>query len=522
MKHDLLRSPRPWRLLALLCALLLAATPLLPMLLSIFDFRDGWQLGDPRLRQLFLRTLWMSAASAVVAVALGLPLALLAQRTRVLGAPLLLLLMPLPLFLPPLLIAQAWNGLTGMDGQMASWLTLGLCYAPLPALLAARALSRQQASAHEAALLCGGPGLALREMLRVCVPAAAFGGGLAFLFASTDFAVPDYFASIGDKFAVYPAEIFNRWRDQDYLAGARAAGPLVLLGAGVLYGSLVLRDRWSAPLAGSGRNPAALPLGRAAAPLAILAWSLTALLLLLPVGRILYETGMAGAAAEGSWVSRSGAAFGDALARGREDLGRSLRTGVLAGGVALLLAPFLADALARARGRRARLMQLALALPLLAPAVGTGLGAISVSNRALFGDLYQSTALVVMVMAGRFLPIAVFLLAERFQRVPRNQWAAAELAGLSYPLRVWRVLIGPHRAAWWLAGGLVVVFVVRELDLAILLPDANSSAAVRYFNALHFARDNFVAAFGLLMALILFLPMMLYVAWTSLRSPRQP
>ena len=62
-----------------------------------------------------------------------------------------------------------------------------------------------------------------------------------------------------------------------------------------------------------------------------------------------------------------------------------------------------------------------------------------------------------------------------------------------------------------------MVFAVRELDLAILLPGANQSAAVRYFNALHFARDGFVAAFGLLIAILLFLPAMLYAAWTSLR-----
>ena len=67
-------------------------------------------------------------------------------------------------------------------------------------------------------------------------------------------------------------------------------------------------------------------------------------------------------------------------------------------------------------------------------------------------------------------------------------------------------------------GRLVVVLAVRELDLAILLPGANQSAAVRYFNALHFARDGFVAALGLLIAALLFLPVMLHAAWSSLRK----
>ena len=62
--------------------------------------------------------------------------------------------------------------------------------------------------------------------------------------------------------------------------------------------------------------------------------------------------------------------------------------------------------------------------------------------------------------------------------------------------------------------GLVAVFSFRELDLAVLLPAANASAAVRYYNALHFARDSFVAALGILMAFLLFLPVALFQAST--------
>ena len=41
--------------------------------------------------------------------------------------------------------------------------------------------------------------------------------------------------------------------------------------------------------------------------------------------------------------------------------------------------------------------------------------------------------------------------------------------------------MGTQRGAWLLAAGLVAVFAMRELDLAILLPAANASAAVRYY-----------------------------------------
>jgi ABC-type Fe3+ transport system permease subunit len=69
-----------------------------------------------------------------------------------------------------------------------------------------------------------------------------------------------------------------------------------------------------------------------------------------------------------------------------------------------------------------------------------------------------------------------------------------------------------------LSAALVAVFSIRELDLAVLIPAANPSAAVRYYNALHFARDGFVAAFGLMIALVLFLPVALHSLWNGLNQ----
>jgi iron(III) transport system permease protein len=291
----------------------------------------------------------------------------------------------------------------------------------------------------------------------------------------------------------------------------------VLLCGMVLYAGLAARDRWAVEQPSRGRSPQPLDWGRAAGPVSLFAWLLLGMVLLAPFGRIVFELGLAGPEAPGSWGSRAGESVQAAIERGREDIGRSLRHGVLAGLVALFLAPFLAHGLNRLRGWRGRVLTTLMALPLLAPGVGYGMGAIAFANRPGWGEFYQGTSLVVLVYAGRFLPIAVFLLAERFRSVPRSREDSATIAGLSFPRRLWHAYVAPQLAACWLAAGLVVVFAVRELDLAILLPGANQSAAVRYFNALHFARDGFVAAFGLLIAIILFLPVMLYAAWKSFR-----
>lgn len=511
------RGSRFWQALAACLFIAMVAGPLAPLLGALFDSRSLDTLEEKRVLLVLWRSTWMALLSASLAVVIGLPLGMLASRTRALGGEVVMMLAPLPLLLPPLLIAQGWNGLTGWDGLWASVFVLGCCYAPFPVLLTARALAQETASAHESALQLGSRRLALREMVRLTRPANALGFTLAFLFSINDFAVPDYMAALnGNPFGVFPGHVFNHFRDQDYWAGARAALPLLGLGALSLWVGLWIRDRFGAELAAPTRPAPRMSLGKANLPTSLLIWGLLALILLLPLARIIFEMGSAGPAATGTWASRAEESFEAAISLGRKDLGRSLKHGVLAGLIALLLAPPLAHALVRSRGMALRGATVLLALPLLVPAVGYGMGAIAFANQPGWRSFYQGSGLVVISFAGRFLAIAVFVLAERFRSVPRSRDEAAVLAGISYGRRLQNVYLGPLRASWLLAASLVVVFAVRELDLAILLPGANQSAANRYFNALHFARDGFVAAFGLLIAFVLFLPALLYAVFTSL------
>lgn len=521
------RSPWPWRFLALGALLLAAFWPLAPLLQTLLSPQEWASIFEPRLAGLFAQTLWMSALSGLIALLVGWPTAVLASRLHLPGFGWLHFLLPLPLLLPPLLLAQAWHGLTGMDGPWASVWSLGLAYAPLSALFVARALRHQQASAHESTLLVAGPRFALNEMFRVSAPAAILGATLAAVFASTDFAVPDYFSSLGDKFSVYPAEVFNHWRSYQgdpatLKQGAAVAAPLVAVSALALYAAFVLRDRAGALESNSSRIAKPMRCGSLCIPLSVALLSFSVLLFFLPLGRILYETGATGPESQGSWASHATAAFSDAVQRGRSDLGHSLALGALAGAFALLVAPFLAHFWLQLGGhhqpwrkRAARLFGTLLALPLLAPAVGTGLGAILAFNRPGWEPFYDSLLMPGLVLGGRYLPIAVFLLAERMSRIPQARIESARLTGMPYLFRLLYVRLATCRDAWLLGAGLVAVFAIRELDLAVLLPAANASAAVRYYNALHFARDHFVAAFGLLITLLLFLPVAIHALFSK-------
>ncbi|MDA0666299.1 MAG: hypothetical protein O3A95_01820 [Planctomycetota bacterium] len=510
------RSPRPWWALALLASLIAAWIPLAPILAPLVRIDRLAQMLDSRTAMLLWRSIWMSSGAGLVAIFLGWPYAIMACRLRFPGAGLFKLLMPLPLLLPPLMVAQAWFGLTGMTGAWASIFTFGVCYAPLPALLASRSLAYQSAAAHESALLIG-PGFAIGEMLRISFLPAMIGACFAFLFAASDFAVPDYFATVGDLFHVYAAEIFGNSRNYDYAAGATSSLPLVLLGFLVLLGTANLQRRQMNFETSHGRSATGLNLRTGQFFSSGLCLALIVVLLLAPLGRIIYETGMQGPLSERSWSEVSSAAFHDAVTRGRDDVLRTLSYSGLAGLMCLVLAPLWAHMLLKSRSIRRFALMIGVTLPLLVPSVALGFGSILMFNQPWLENFYNSIWLPALLVAGRFLPIAVWIMVERMGRIPEAQEDAAALAGCGYLTRLFRYRLGPVRSAWWLAAGLVVAFGVRELDFAILLPAANQSAAVRYYNALHFSRDNFVAAYGLVLAILLFLPVMLFAWWRNLR-----
>ncbi|MDP7062072.1 MAG: ABC transporter permease subunit [Planctomycetota bacterium] len=512
------RSARPWWGLAILVTLLAAWIPLLPLLEPLVRFDRLSTMLDTRTSGLLWRSVWISTLSALLAIAIGWPYALLSTRWKFPGAGLFRLLMPLPLLMPPLMMAQAWFGLTGMTGIGATIFTFGLCYAPLPALLVARSLGKQAAASFESALLVS-PKLGWMSMLRISLLPALIGGGFAFLFAAGDFAVPDYFATVGNLFHVYAAEVFGHSRNADFTAGATASLPLVLLGLLVLLGNARLLKSQLGFESGVGRH-AQPTSARGAAKLWIplLLLALIVVLLIAPLAQIYFETGKQGPLSERGWSEVSRTAFQEGITRGRSSLVRTMQYAGLAGLLCLLLAPLWAHLILHCRNRWRSALLVLLCLPLLVPSVALGFGSILMFNQPWLDSFYSSLFLPALLIAGRFLPISVFILLDIMSRVPDAQEETAELAGCSYLQRLFRYRLGGHVSALWLAAGLVIAFGARELDFAILLPAANSSAAVRYYNALHFARDNFVAAYGIILVALLFLPVMLHAWWHSLRK----
>ena len=463
---------------------------------------------------LLLRTAQLGFGAAAIALVLGVPSGWLLARTDVPGAALLRPLLVVPLLLPPLVLAMACVGLTEWRGGVATALIMGVGTYPLVALYTARAAERIDGRRADAALLAGGLQAVVRIEWPLVRPVALASAGFAFVFAVNDFAVVDYVSSLGPKYPVYADDIFASWRSgNDTSKAVAAAWPLVLMTLLVMVPALVALRR--SPLfsyEGDFRAPTRLALGAWRLPAGLLLVALVGATSLGPLVRLAWE---AGGGARGFGFATMAASFGKALDNGRDNLQASLLYGF---GAALLCLPVgLVLGHALARSRRLLILGTALVvLPLCVPPILYGIGNLALWNRAETAALYDSGWMAVLLEAGRYAPLAILGAAAATAATDRRLEESARLAGAG-PARTLARIVAPNLAAPLFGAGTVVfVFCVRELDAAILVPAANGTALFRLYNAVHFGRDEMVAALALWICFFVLLPGIL---WTAFARP---
>jgi iron(III) transport system permease protein len=464
----------------------------------------------PRTLPLLGRTALLGGGAAAVAVLLGVPFGFLTARTDVFGATGLL-----PLLIPPLILAVAQAALLpDLRGAPATILVLGASTFPIVALFTARAFERIDARREESALLAGGLRAVLAVELPLVLPSVLCAAFFAFVFVVNDFAVPDYVSSVGVKYNVYADEIFASWQtDRQAGRAVAAALPLVVLTLAALVPPI--RFRRSGVLAtidADWKRPARLRLGAWRWPALAFVLAVVAATAVAPITRLVWE---AGGGTRGWSGETLGASFAKAFDVGRMNLRQSLVDASLA---ALLCAPValvLGHALGRARKGRA--LELAAVLPIAVPAILFGIGAIVVWNRDWTARFYESDAMVVTLMVGRFAVFPVLIVAGAVAMLDRRLEEAAAMAG-ARPARRLVSIVAPSIAGSLLGGAaLVFVLCLRELDAAILVPAANGTILFRIYNAVHFGRDDFVAALALLAIFFVVLP---GLAWSLFARKR--
>ncbi|MFT4649275.1 MAG: iron(III) transport system permease protein [Glaciecola sp.] len=499
---------RPTLALAMTALVLFGLLPLAVMAWRITgDMSALSRLLDERTISLIGRTVLLGSGVAALALLVGIPFGYLVARTDLPGRTLWAPLAWVPLLLPPLVMAMSWTVLAPMRGaSMTIWI-LGLGHFPLVATFVAKAARRIDRRQVEAARLVGGWSAQWRMEWPLIAPAAVLGATLAFVFAINDFAVPDYVSSVGAKFNVYADEVFATWQvDQKDAEAVSTALPLIALTLAALSLALFMRRRGSlASLAGGFERPPVLRLGRAKLPALLFAVGLITASVFMPVGQLLNEAGTG----ESGWsLGHTAGAFSMALERCRDNLRASILFAAAAATAALPVAFALAHAAARMR--HGKWILAACMLPFAAPAILFGIGQITVWNHPETQDFYTGDGLVIGMLLGRYLAFPALVLTSAIENLSPRLEEAAAMVGTSPFTRLFRIVAPPLLPALAGAWTLVFVFSMRELDAAILVPGANKSVMFRLYNAVHFYRQDYVAALALVTLFVIMIPGLLW------------
>ena len=417
-----------------------------------------------------LRTAGLTAAVAVTAVAVGVPLAWLVTRTDLPGRRAWATLTALPLVIPSyigayLLVsvlgpAGLARDLLGVDrlpaiyGFFGAWLALSLFTYPLVLLSVRAALARLDPQIEDAARTMG---RSRRQTFTSVIlpqlwPAITAGALLVALYVISDFGAVSIM-----KFNSFTREIYVESQTSFDRTGAAAlAFLLVVLVLGLLAAYAWIRGslRYHRAGPGSARPARIVPLGRWK-PLAVALCALVTLVaLVLPVGVLVY------------WATKG---IGELDA---SSLATNAGNSLLAAGGAALLAAVLAVAVAvlsvRFPSPLSRLVERFGYAGYALPGIVVALALVFFGTRVAL-PLYQTLAMLIFALTIHYLPLAVGSIRSSLLQVSPRVEEAARGMGRT-PVQVFRTITTPLVAGGIAAGtALVFLHALKELPATLLL-----------------------------------------------------
>lgn len=389
-------------------------------------------------------TLGQAAASTVLTLLVGMPVAWLLARVRMRGMWLLRVLVTVPFVLPTVVVGVAFRMLWG-DGHLLAWTGLdGTVWAIIVAhaffnvAVVARTVggvwSRMDPRPEQAARALGaGPlRVAATVTLPGLAPAIASAAAVVFLFCATSFGVVLVLG--GTRYRTLETEIYLQTTQVFDLRMAAALSILQMLAVvAALAVAAVARRRTSGSAAPIAATAVARPArGWRRVPVAA-TLAVVAVLLVVPPAMLAVRS----LRSDGVWSLHAYRLLDTEVAgvRPLDAVSTSLRTAVDAALLALALGLLASVALARARGKGAELADGFMMLPLGVSAVTVGFGLL-ITMGALPGDLRRSPLLVAIAQAMIAVPLVVRTLLPALQTIDDRLRQAAGVLGAAPP-RVW-------------------------------------------------------------------------------------
>ncbi len=481
-------------------------------------FRWIGVLREPDRLRALASTLEIALGTTVLAVGIGVPLALALVRLALPGARAWSGLLSLPAAVPPYLWGIAWidlaNPRTGLLNQAAAaigatrpvldiyglggivWV-LGLSFYPLVMLPVAAALERMDASLEESARLAGAsPARAMAQItLPLIAPSIASSAVLVLLLAASAYGVPYLIGTGGTTHVtVLTTAIVNLINvgDPASLADAMALALcllLVSLAAGGI-GSLAARgERRRAVVTGKGQRPRPVRLGSLARAVVVCAVVVVATVaIVLPAGTLLTVSMIRSWGAGLGPANWSGINYARVLMTNHETLpaiARSAWLGVVAASLATACGAVLAYARRRRPGVATKLLEWLANAPYAVPGTVLAMGLLLAFSRevrlvvldrlTLVLDLFAGSAALLVAYVVKYLSFGVRTSASALAQLDSSLEEAARVSGAGQAraaLDVVMPLLAPALGATWL---LVFLPVLSEITMSVLLVGPGTS-----------------------------------------------
>ena len=485
-----------------------------------------------------LNTLYLALITALVVTPCGVLLAWLVARTDFRWKGAVSTLIPVPIFISPLLGSLAWialaspdaglinawigRGLLGIEGNLlniysfpAIVFVMSLFYIPLAYLLTVGNLMRLDGALEEAARMtgCGPLGVWFRVTLPLLWPTIISAFLIVFILSSEQFAVPALLG-IQSHFTTIPVILY-----EGYEAGGMAPGEVAALATQLLAVTMVGVFLYRRTVRMARKYVVVTGKATPSRPVSLGAWQWLAL-----AGIVFYFACSVVlpciALVLGSFQKFLTSHF--SIANWTLDNYRSLlepyyvrviwNTLTLAAGGALLtvILGFVIGYLAtRFKGPEVVGADYVSSLPIALPGIAMAVGLLW-TYALLPLPVYGTAAILVIAFIARFIGYAARLAATSFQQIDPSLEEAGRMVGMTRIGVVRRVafgLVGPSMISAWT---LVFAFIVVEVSTAILLyTPKTATMAVAIFNSMQ--STGTVLGFTLAVVQLVFISVALFV-----------
>ena len=463
---------------------------------------------DPLAYGSFLNTLVFAASTTLFAMAIGLPIAWLAERTTIGGKPIIYGIMTMGLLIPGIFVAMGWTFIAHPRiGFLNLWLVSlfgleegpinigtpfgmgfvqGLNLAPLAFIFTVQMFRAMNPLLEEAARISGlGFAATLRRVtLPLATPGILAAGIYVFTIAIATFDIPAVLG-LGNRVYLFSTYMFIQTFPQEYVPryGITGAIGTAMIGVALLltfwYGRVLSRGNRYQVITGKGYRPKPIDLGR----WALASWALIAFYALmakvLPIMMIAFVA-FSPYVAPPSLDMLSQLSLNNFYRVNWELVMRGLRNTVtlmlVVPTVVLLFSFCISWLVVRSRSRARYALEFGAFLPHTLPEVLFAIGALLAALFVLrdFVPLYDTVWLIAIVYIVVRMAFATRALNGALLQVHKELEEAASVAGLSILRTARRVVLPLIKSTVLSVWIWTMLLVYREVTVAVFLTSQNS------------------------------------------------